>query len=465
MVSRFPNGSPIQYDGQTHIVATFNREFTREELLNKLTLVNFFSGPGPATYHTDSTQPEDTSTVKMSANLMASIDLHIDGTNLTVSYENSLGWLFDIDFDGQNRKFFEKTSAVYLMQLPNIIATSSTPKYAIAQVTNRIDGLRSKTLTVNLAINDTTDYQPIAADAELTDIDVNDWFYDGSGSTDFARISELVKQILQVEYFLPESVTINVGNATSAEWTVDGGLWNLFTDGSVYVPLMLTSRLEGGSPLFVNENSDDPAIRAPKRVCTFNRPTTPQELALHDFKAVITDFFDEYAQIAPFVRYSESQICFGDEEEGGAWVELQNNGTELWVTYAGKIWSVDLDNQYQRPLTLPSSVTPLMFECANPNLLDVGQGVKLDLFMFNNMGAPAIMVVTNDDGTMVKGSSGQLPPQNYQSETSNVLALLNDILEMEFSNWEDFTTNTEIYTNEPISGTVDLLTVSSVTPA
>lgn len=299
---------------------------------------------------TKGSQPEDETIVRMSTSSTGpELDLQIVGNNLVVSDEFSDGWLFDIDFNAQHKKFFEQTSAVYLMQLPNIIANSSTPKYAIAHVTNNLDA--SAALTVNLAINSSS-YEPIAADAELTDIDVNDWFDNEDGSAHFGRIARLVKLILQMEYFLPESVTINIGNESQDTWTVDGGLWNLFTDGSVYVPLMLTSRLPGGSPLKVNEDSEDPAIETPKMVCSFNRPTTYAELLLHDFEAVTTDLSGAFAEKVPFIRYDENQYCFGNNEEGGAWVELRNNGTELWSILAGCVWNINLDNQFKRQLRI-----------------------------------------------------------------------------------------------------------------
>lgn len=420
-------------------------------------MITFFSNYGAQIYSTDSTQPDDTSRVKMKASSsgMASIELRIDGTNLSVSYENNAAWLLDLDFDAQHKKFFEQASAVYLIQLPNIIANSSTPKYAIAQVTNNLDA--SATLTVNLAISD-SNYQPIAADTELTDIDVNDWFNNLTGSTNFNRIADLIKKILQVEYFLPERVTINIGNEYQETWTVDGGVWNLFTDGSKYTPLVMISRFPNGAPIRREDIEEEVEIE----VARFDRAPAIYEL-VGLIQAVIQNGNDVAETVSLGYDVNNGLSFFGTSIT----LQAKITGNTLKITDGAdlaNVYDVDLDNQHQRPLNLPSSETPVMFECANPDILGVG-GDKLDLFMFNNLGDPKILVVTNADGTEVMGSSGQLPPRSYQDTPSTVLSLINNILEMEFSNYDDFTTDTEMYTDEPISGTVDLLAVSTVTPA
>ena len=271
------------------------------------------------------------------------VQLTISGNQLLSNIEG--GYIFDIDFDNQHRKFFEKSSGTYLMQLPNVIEQATPERYAVVRVTNVLE--TSGALSVAILIN--TNNEPWSGDAELSDIDVAAFFDD---NIDLPSVEDIIKAVLKMEYDIPSGVTFNVVTTAEQSVSVDGGLWNLFTDGSVYVPLMLTSRLPDGSPLKVNEDSEDPAIETPKMVCSFNRPTTYAELLLHDFEAVTTDLFGAFAEKVPFIRYNENQYCFGNNEEGGAWVELRNNGTELWSILVGCIWNINLDNQFKRQLRI-----------------------------------------------------------------------------------------------------------------
>lgn len=449
MVSRFPNGSPITGDGSAHVLAEFSRDVTKTDLVDKIDFIFYDGAEMYAMKSLANAQVESENIlVVKDPDSNAKIELTIDGNKLITSEQ--YGQIFDIDFDNQHRKFFEQASATYLMQLPNIIEQVTPERYAVVRVTNTLE--TNGTLSVAILVS--TNNEPWSGDAELSDIDVAAFFAD---NILLSTVSNLVKAILKMEYNIPSGVTFNVVTTVEQSVSVDGGLWNLFTDGSAFVPLVMTSRFPNGAPIMADD------IHYPGvELCSFSRAPRNYELVGMPIVAVIEE--EEYDYGNMVLTQHEGFMSFDGFE--GKKMEAIIQGNVLKVSNgfdAVSVYDVDYNNQHQRLLTLPSSETPLMFECANPDVLGVGQGVKLDLMMFNNLGSPTILVVTNGD-TMVKGSNGQVPPQDY-TETANCLTIVNLICEMEFSNWDELTFDYEIYTDEPISGTVDLLTVSTITPA
>lgn len=443
MVSRFPDGSPITGDGNAHVLAEFSRDVTKADLIDKVDVV-FYDGPDVFEMKSlAAAQVEDENILVVKhPDTIATIELTIDGNKLITS--ESSGFFFDIDFDNQHRKFFEKSSGTYLMQLPNVIEQATPERYAVVRVTNvlEINGALSVAILIN------TNNEPWSGDAELSDIDVAAFFDD---NIDLSSVEEIIKAVLKMEYDIPSGVTFNVVTTAEQSVSVDGGLWNLFTDGSAFVPLVMTSRFPNGAPVKTN------GILA-----TFNRP--PYSYELSGVTKTVCSQPSPYGAFTGTITFSGGQLVVGGPG-GSVNILIENNSIKISEDATNTVfYDIDFKEQNLRPLTLPSSIVPLMFECANPDFLDVGED-GLDIFMFNNLGAPSILVVTNDDGTMVKGSNGQLPPQDYQVNPNSVVDLLNKILEMEFSNYDDFTTDTEVYSDEPISGTVDLLTVSNLTPA
>lgn len=449
MVSRFPGGSPISHDSSNHVLASFSHNVTKADLVDKVDVI-FYDGTDVfAMKSLAEAQGEDENIlVVKDPSSNAQIELTIEGNNLIAPI--TYGLLFDVDYNNQHRKFFEKTSGTYLVKLPLFAAqVSSDPAgwvYPVMYVRNHLD---EASVGIDFFVPDDQNLVPMCAKADYSDIDVGEWIADMSAS----KARELIEKVMRLEYFLPDAVTIDISPNDSQVETIEGD-WNLFTDGTEYIPLIMTSRMPGGNPVrFANGQQA-------QIIASFNRAPQKYELS-GKVKAVVIGPGDmpDFCTIG----ISGDDLVFSGEDGNvfGAEIQGQNllvNGTED----AGVLYDVDYDKQHQRTLTIPHSGDPLMFEIHGPNILEGPD--KLDVFIYSddfNYVSPIAMPGTNN----VAASRGSVPPQEVQMDTQCAQSLIEDICRIEFANYENFYFDSSEYGSEPISGTVDLLTVSTVTPA
>lgn len=234
-MSRFPNGSPIDlyHLSAPKLLAEFNRDVTPEELVEKLKAVVFDKDTSEITllaarYSND--------ILSLYHGNFGSINLIIEGNKVYATDVADSGYIFDVDFDGQHRKVFDQPDGTYIMMMPDLLVPrgeGQEKKYPVVKVVTYEDAK-----TIQCVVNsedDDTGFVPNADNAELTDIDVDEWFTEGVGAANFDHITTLMDEILNMEYY--SSLPLSFGEVpTDGQIAVDGE-FNPFTDGSPYTPL------------------------------------------------------------------------------------------------------------------------------------------------------------------------------------------------------------------------------------
>lgn len=227
MVSRFPGGSPINRidASERALIATFNKDVAVTDLVGKLKAVICLDS---------GRSYEATAVISGAFGLLIEnvglIGLEIEGRNLYVSTSSLDCYIFDIDFDQQHKKVWDINDAGYLLEMPDMILPGSpTKRYVEVSTSNDSDDGLGFHLRVN-NLDDEDGYQPIANTAELDDSDVDSWFNDGTGSPAWSHIESLIKKIIPMEYDIQADELFVFADTDAFE--IDGGMLNLFTDGS-----------------------------------------------------------------------------------------------------------------------------------------------------------------------------------------------------------------------------------------
>jgi len=242
MVARFPAGAPIQsnidQDRSTVTLATFNRPFTREELLGKLEIIVYDKEHGYVLLmHTSSQQPETQSAIsfKDEDNGLEG-RVYIDGTSLKVyndGFVSSFDWIFDIDFNHQHRKNLELTEGFYYLEIPQFIdSTPDSNLHAVVRMGSSLeDGIHIIGIEgqgyVDAAVYSTED----------STLDLGAWFSDTNNEDFFYGIIDPIFTLLiEMEYHTTADSTIGVRGYNSITGIAVDSSFNPFTDGSPYVP-------------------------------------------------------------------------------------------------------------------------------------------------------------------------------------------------------------------------------------
>lgn len=451
MVSRFPNGSPIdlsEVEGRV-LIAQFNKNITDEDLVDKLKIVAYDdgdAGTGVAYIGDD----------RLLCNYFNGIiGLSIEGSNLYATSEYDKPVIFDVDFDGQHRKVFDQPNGIWLMMMPNLLLGSPSDRYAIIETANE-----NNRLSVYIWCNEgdtTTGYQPITADSELQDIDVADWFTDSQGENNIECIASLITEVLKMEYHYDG--TIQVEKDPEQQTPNVDGQWNPFTDGSPYTPLVMTSRLNNGQPVEVSQGQ--------QLLATFNRSFSAAELVDKIKMAFGVESEGEVYLLESVTVQSETTASIADTE-GENTVGLIIEGHNLYVENNGGddgyIYDVDYDEQHKRALTIQSSPTPLLYYLDGPTLLPGIPG-SVCIYAYND-DLPYFQIVQTVD-RLIAVYTGQMPPQGVQANVSYLISILNHILSIEFSNFDDMETisrTIEQDTTTMIAG-INLLEVTTMPSA
>lgn len=344
MVSRLPDGSPINRidASERALIATFNKDFDVTDLVGKLKAVICLDS---------GTSYEATAGISGAFGLIIEnvglIGLEIEGRNLYVTTASFDYYIFDVDFDQQHKKVWDINDAGYLLEMPDMILPGSpTKRYVEVATSNDSDALYFNIRVNNL--DDKDGYQPISDTAELDDEDVDSWFNDGTGSPNWSHIVSILEKVILMEYDVQaDRLSINTETETVE---IDGGMLNLFTDGSPaprpqpVVPLQMTSRFPGGSPIFIPEDDTERHL-----LCSFNRAITIDDLN-NRLKAVVCNIEGEGVDIDTAVVGTSvlgEKFC---HLNGDTIFTLEVEGNNVYVKQndAGYIFDVDFDQQHKR---------------------------------------------------------------------------------------------------------------------
>ena len=362
---------------------------------------------------------------------------------------NDTFYIFDFDFDEQHKKAWNLNEGQYLLQLPNLLQNDfQQPIFSIIKYAPE-DG------EIQLAINGGGDdgYQPICANADLSDIDVGSWFNNATGETAFyANVAPILSNVLAMEY---SSFVINI-EVFESDIAIDG-TFNPYTDGDDFTPLRIVSRFAIGSPIIQGSGDGMP-------VCRFNRATTLGELhnlltivAISDAAptTVVKDKLRKPSSSATYLapRGSE-QIAF----------ELDNTGKELMTVFKGlsfRVFDIDLtQGQYRRPLTVDGvgnyGVTDIDFLNDPTAQLCLQFGDDTDQSGYMGINIP---VETGTDQMLIR-EPGDTYTFDQTQHAADFVPLIQAIAEMEFG-FVGTVATVEVNTATG-NGGVDLFTVRDI---
>lgn len=195
MVTRFPNGAPIYTsESEEVVVVTFNREFSIDELANKLQMVFYDVIAGEAILLDRQVLDTESQKVWMvDSEGQYYLSLQIEGQSLIFSDEEYEGYIFDIDYNHQHRR--EKTiqNGEYLLQLPSLASNSNI--LPLVQVSNFAQDF-------DFSVNSTdvnNGYKPVCRNANGEFV-TDEWFTNEEGESGLAHIREILKLVLVMEF-------------------------------------------------------------------------------------------------------------------------------------------------------------------------------------------------------------------------------------------------------------------------
>ena len=272
-MSRFPNGAPIATSDR-HVVAVFNKAVTPQDLIDKCDAVWYYNGQAYALHSYPNAQGTHSDRIILAStddeNDPYQISLDISSNTLTW-VQNDNGYLFDFDYNHQNRKLFDANTGTYLLEMPVL---SDSASYLPVVKVNNDQGVEEDEINITLYIASSS-YDPLCANKEdIEDIDVSEWFNgsypDSAAGRDLRdRLIALLSYICEIEY---EWGDRNIAWDRPEDVTIDGGTLNLFTDGGQ--PINMVSRLSSGSPVMASSLTNNGVV-----LCTFNRQVDVSELA------------------------------------------------------------------------------------------------------------------------------------------------------------------------------------------
>lgn len=338
LVSRFPNGAPIATSGR-HVVAIFNKAVTPQDLIDKCDAVWYYNGQPYALHSYPNAQGTHSDRIILAStddeNDPYQISLDIEGNTLTWARDDDR-YLFDFDFNHQNRKLFDANTGTYLLEMP--VLSDSASYLPVVRVSND-PGAEEDEIGIAIYYS-ASGLDPICANPnDLEDIDVGEWF-NGSypdtqeGYNKFTAALILIKKVCELEYNWGER---GVFRDQSDEITIDGGTLNLFTDGGQ--PITMVSRLSSGSPVMASSLTERGVV-----LCTFNRKVDVSELAGK------TSIVIQQGARVETITASDGDSYVNFRGEFGTLL-CKIEGRRLLASNLGdtaNIYDIDFNNQHQR---------------------------------------------------------------------------------------------------------------------
>ena len=420
------NNSPILLTEVPLQIATFNRPFELSELVGNLDGVMYLDS-GDAVNVTCVSDVEEGETKYFLAydNGESHIgELSVDGNTLLCSEKGEVNYLFDLDFKHQNRKFFEQANGTYAVALPWLGVDADS------LVLVSISGITSKTLKIHYDANDNSAWG--YAEGAIRQIP---WFNQELSSANISSMVSLVRQLINLEYSLEAAGGITV-TASNIEPTQVDGNWDLFTDGSPFIPLRILSRFPSGSPIKKEEYSGQLV-----KICSFNRPPQGIEIGSISMLAYDSDIF-EVTYGTNWQKYNIFEL-----ESTTFLIYAQIIGNDMYLHNGGDIFDVyDIDYDHQFRRSVPVGVTKMNVQI--PQLLgnpSTGQGVAI----VTDSESPDQLYVVADNANKTPYICQGDTVQNQQGVWANnltfakVSALLQAIVAMEFTGYDEIPINVQ----------------------
>lgn len=413
------NTSPILLTNVPKPIATFSRPFELSELVGNLDGVMYlYSGDAVSVTCVSDVEEGETKYFLAYDNGESHIgELTVDGITLLCSEKGEENYLFDLDYKNQNRKFFELTNGTYAVALPWLGLDAESK--VLVSVSGESSG---KTVTVHYVDNDFRAWG--YAGEAIREIS---WFNELLTSANITNIVNLVNELIKLEYSPEAAGGITVNSANTQPTAVTGD-WNLFTNGTPYIPLRIISRFPSGSPVKVDNHQ--------YIVCEFNRSPNVKEL-FETISAVVT-FPDGTAFKVSSGEYSDTQISLSGEGDAPVMV-LDIDGVYLKANEAedgGFIYDIDYDHQFRR--SLPAAFVKMNVQI--PQLLynpSAGQGIGI---MHDAEGQPNFGVCTAQDNApyIIDGNTWSSDKGAWANDLTwaNVQSLLQAIIAMEFEGFD-----------------------------
>lgn len=417
------NTSPILLTDVPQPIATFNKPFELSELVGNLDGVMYlYSGEAVNVTCVSDVEEGETKYFLAYDNGEAHIgELSVEGTTLLCSEKGNENYLFDLDFKHQNRKFFEQANGTYAVALPWLGLDADSK--VLVSVSGESSG---KTVTLHYVDND---YRAWGyAGGSIREIS---WFNQLLTSSNIANIVTLVDRLINLEYSPEAAGGITVTSANTRPSTVTDD-WNLFTDGSTFIPLLIVSRFPNGSPLKT-------ASQQEKIICSFNRK--PSGIELENLE--ILHFHGSGPSILRYNGFTgDDLVIFADDNIDLA-IRIVNNS--LYVTTeadGATIYDIDFDHQFQR--SIPTGVTKMNVQL--PQLLgnpSTNQGVAI---VTDSESSDQLYVIANNDNKrpyICQGDTvlNQLGEWANNMSYANISSLLQAIVKMEFTGYDEIPIN------------------------
>lgn len=427
------NNSPILLTDVPQPIATFNKPFELSELVGNLDGVMYlYSGEAvnvTCVSYEETGQTKYALAYNNGQNRIA--ELTVEGSTLLCTTSNTGNYLFDLDFKHQNRNFFEQTNGTYAVSLPWLGLDAESK--VLVSVSGESS---SKTVTIHYVDND---YRAWGyAGNAIREIS---WFNQLLTSSNITSIVALVEKLINLEYSPEAAGGISVVSVNTQPSTVTG-TWNLFTDGSPFIPLRILSRFPNGSPV-QSENQQ-------KTIATFNRAFNFNEL-WDNYKLKGVAWIDglgvKELTVENGIDDIDWALCYIDEGDSYAIASLSSSGQNLVANFINEldfVYDIDFDHQFRR--SVPTGVTKMNVQL--PQLLgnpSTNQGVAI---VTDSESPDQLYVIANNDNKrpyICQGDTvqNQLGEWAYNISYANVSRLLQAIMTMEFTGYDEIPVNVQ----------------------
>lgn len=426
------NNSPILLTDVPQPIATFNKPFELSELVGNLDAIFYIKGV--ATYSVNCIEISEESSTKYVLGQSAETyfaELSVEGSSLYAKANGLDTYLFDLDFKHQSRKFFELTSGTYAVTLPWLGLDAESK--VLVSVSGESSG---KTVTIHYVDNDYRAWGQ--AGGSIREIS---WFNQLLTSANITNIVTLVDKLINLEYSPEAAGGFTVTSASTQPTTVTGD-WNLFTDGSAFIPLRIVSRFPNGSPII--KGGEQNVV-----LCSFNRKVGMDELhnVLEAVVIVKTDatIIDNAIAKVGYGQYGRSlSLNYNQGRSTIADLIVEDNVVKIRALYANEsfIYDIDFDHQFRR--SVPTGVTKMNVQI--PQLLgnpSTGQGIAI---VTDSESPDQLYVIANRDNKrpyICQGDTvlNQLGEWGDNNNFDNVSRLLQAIVAMEFTGYDEIPIN------------------------
>lgn len=410
------NTSPILLTDVPQPIATFNKPFELSELVGNLDAIFYMLGYD--VFAVNCIEISDGSSNKYVLGQSAETyfaELSLEGSSLFAKANGTGTYLFDIDFKHQNRKFFEQTNGTYAVALPWLGLDADS------KVLFSIIGETSKTLRIHYVADDNRAWG--YAGGGIREIS---WFNQLLTYDNIVSMVSLVRQLVNLEYSPEAAGGITVTASAIVPTEVDGD-WNLFTDGSPFIPLRIVSRFPANTY---------PASGYGEKLAELNREASYTEL-FNCLKVVAKRGQAPVETLDTWQLYSTFMVSTVDNRIAVKLVTLENHHY-ITSNYNGDsfdIYDIDLDNQFRR--SLPTS--DFKYNVQIPQLLanpSAGQGFGI----LHEAEVPENFAIfaDNNNPLIVNGDTLQNQEGAWANSLTwaNVQSLLQAIIAMEFEGFD-----------------------------